>query len=320
MASKIFKDIYINDWYSVAGPREKEGSIKKFDFVYDDFYGNEKTLENMEIAMQKKVVDYLMNKRRVELLVGGDLLNQISATSYNVKNYPISYLGVYSACATFIESAIVLANMIESKFVNSGIIITSSHNLNSEKQYRFPIEYGAPKPMRSTFTSTGSVGAILSTTQSNIKIESATIGKVIDMGQKDVFNMGAVMAPSAAETIYNHMIELKRDISYYDLILTGDLGVVGANILKDYMMIKYNINLKKYLDAGSILYDLKKQNVGSGASGPAALPLVLFNKILKIKKYKKILVVGTASLHSPVMVNQKNSIPSVAHAISLEVS
>ena len=138
------------------------------------------------------------------------------------------------------------------------------------------------------------------------------------MGIKDVNNIGAVMAPAAASTIVRHLEELKRDINYYDLILTGDLGKIGTKILKEFLNINHNIKLNNHIDAGTMIYS-ESQNINSGASGPVCLPLVLFTKILKNKKYKKILLIGTGSLHTPTLVNQKNSIAAIAHAISLEV-
>ena len=138
------------------------------------------------------------------------------------------------------------------------------------------------------------------------------------MGIKDVNNMGAVMAPAAASSIVKHLQETKRDANYYDIILTGDLGSVGSEILKEYMNINYKIKLKNHMDAGMQIYT-ESQDVNAGSSGPASLPLVLFNKILKNKKYKKILIVGTGSLHTPTLVNQKNTIGAIAHIVSLEV-
>ena len=138
------------------------------------------------------------------------------------------------------------------------------------------------------------------------------------MGITDANNLGAVMAPAAASTLYEHLNDLKRDLNYYDLILTGDLGCVGSEIFKEYCLQNYNLKLKRYLDAGCELY-LKSQETYAGGSGPACLPLVLFNKILPISKYKKILIIGTGALHSKTFVNQKNPIPAIAHAVSLEV-
>ena len=154
--------------------------------------------------------------------------------------------------------------------------------------------------------------------ESKIKIESSTIGTPVDMGISDANHMGAVMAPAAASTLVRHLSELNRDVDYYDLILTGDLGCVGKKILEDYLEANHNIKLKKYLDAGcELLLDI--QETYAGGSGPACLPLVLFNKILTTKKYKKILIIATGALHSVTLVNQKKPIPAIAHALSLEV-
>lgn len=322
MASLIFKNVYINDQETVVGPYENNG-ILNFNNSIKDFYGDEKSFENCEIKLQKIVFDNILRKNNlsdinIDLVVGGDLMNQITATSFNMRDYNIPFLGVYSACASFPESLLILANMVDSKFLKKGIAITSSHNLTSEKQFRFPIEYGCLKPKRSTFTATGAVSTLVSNKVSKVKVESATIGRVIDYGIKDPFNMGAVMAPAAASTIVNHLNELNRSINYYDVVLTGDLGEVGSQILKEFLLKNNNIKIKNHLDAATLIYS-DEQETFSGASGPVALPIVLFNKILKQRKYKKILIVGTGSLHSPVMCNQKNTIPSIAHAVSLEV-
>lgn len=322
MASLIYKNVYLKDYSTTAGPYEKNGNLN-IKNTFDDFYNKEKTFENCEIKMQKDVIEELLSKnilsdQDINLLVGGDLMNQLSATSYNLRNFNFPFLGVYSACASFVESMLVLANAINLNDSKKGIAITSSHNLTSEKQFRFPIEYGTLKPERSTFTATGAAACLLTNEETKIKVESATIGKVVDYGIKDVHNMGAVMAPAAANTIATHLYDLKRDISYYDLVLTGDLGEVGSDILKEFLEKNNQIKLRKHIDAGTQIYKFD-QPTFAGASGPVALPLVLFNKILKTKKYKKILVVGTGSLHSPVMCNQKNTIPAIAHAISLEV-
>lgn len=322
MASLIFKNVYINDQETVVGPYENNG-ILNFNNSIKDFYGDEKSFEYCEIKLQKIVFDNILRKNNlsdinIDLVVGGDLMNQITATSFNMRDYNIPFLGVYSACASFPESLLILANMVDSKFLKKGIAITSSHNLTSEKQFRFPIEYGCLKPKRSTFTATGAVSTLVSNKVSKVKVESATIGRVIDYGIKDPFNMGAVMAPAAASTIVNHLNELNRSINYYDVVLTGDLGEVGSQILKEFLLKNNNIKMKNHLDAATLIYS-DEQETFSGASGPVALPIVLFNKILKQRKYKKILIVGTGSLHSPVMCNQKNTIPSIAHAVSLEV-
>ena len=319
MASLRFNKVYLDSSYSVVSKLEAQGNIKNYDLVINDYYFGLKTFEGAEIKMQRTVIDYLLGKRKtIDLIVGGDLSNQLAITSFMAAKYDIAYLGSYSACASFNSSIITLASLIDSKKIKNGIAITSSHNKVAERQFRYPVEYGAPKAKRSTYTATGSCGVIVTKDETSVKLESATIGKVVEMGIKDSMNMGAVMAPACALTLSEHLKDSNRDISYYDLILTGDLGIYGSKILKEILDKEYNIKLKKHIDAGSILYK-KEQNLYAGSSGPVTLPLVLFNKILKDKKYKKILILATGSLHSQTVVNQHKAIPAICHAISLEV-
>lgn len=320
MASMKFNKVYLSSSYSIVSKLEANGTIKDYDYVIDDYYFGLKTFEGAEVKMQRIVIDYLLQKgKKIDLIVGGDLSNQLAITSFMASKYDISYLGTYSACATFNSSLISIAALIDANKIKEGIAVTSSHNKVAERQFRYPIEYGAPRAKRSTYTATGSCGVIVTKDKTNIKVESATIGKVIELGVKDSMNMGAAMAPAAASTIFEHLTDLKRDLSYYDLVLTGDLGIYGSKILKELLLTKYNIKLKNHVDAGSILYK-KEQNLNAGSSGPVSLPLVLFNKILKNKKYKKVLILATGSLHSQTLVNQHKPIPAICHAISLEVS
>lgn len=319
MASLNFKNVYINNTYSIAGTNEKNGNLKNINVYINDYLYGEKTFEDAEVKMQKITLNNLINSNTIpDIIVGGELSNQLSTTSSNVKNKNIPFLGIYSACATFVEGLIILATLIDSKKIKNGINITSAHNLASERQFRYPIEYGAPKPLYSTFTSTGCVGTFLSNEMTGIKIVNGTIGHVVDYGVKDAYNMGAVMAPAAVETLIEHLKNTNTKVTDYDLILTGDLGKVGTKLFVELLHKNHNVTIKKLLDAGSIIYK-EDQKIYSGGSGPACLPLVLFNKILQTKKYKKILIIGTGSLHNQTLVNQKNTIPAIAHAVTLEV-
>ena len=309
MASFKFNNVYLKDWTTLVGPLESDSRLKKIDFKVEDYYFDERTFEQAEIKMQRVVIDHIISrnnltKKDIDLILGGDLLDQISATSYACIDEQISLLGLYSACATFPESLIVGSIFMNNKNVNKVLSITSSHNKATERQFRYPIEYGSPKPHTSTFTTTASISALLEKNNGKIKIESGTLGKVVEMGIKDANNMGAIMAPAAANTLYEHLNDLKRDINYYDLILTGDLGCIGSQIFEEYSLQSYNLKVKRHLDAGCELY-LKSQDVYAGGSGPACLPLVLFNKIIPLNKYKKILIIGTGAMHSKTLVNQK---------------
>lgn len=324
-----YKNTYINNTGTVVGPYEKKGPLSQyFDKAYDDLYFDTKTWEQAESKLVEDSVDIVLAKANkvkdeIDVHISGDLLNQLAATNYASRNIRIPLLGIYSACASSVEGLIIGSNMIESNQVKNCICTVSSHNSSAEKQFRYPVEYGGPKPKAATFTATGGCSAYLSSNKKGIKIESATIGTVIDLGVTDVYHMGAAMAPAAADTIYKHLNDLKREIGYYDLILTGDLGKYGKLILMDIMNKDYNIKLHNYDDSGTLLYDLNRQtDVHAGGSGPACLPLVAYGYItslMKKKEIKRVLLVATGALHSPTMVNQKLSIPAVAHAISLEV-
>ena len=323
-----YNNVYINDTATITGPYEANGPLSKyFDKSYDDLYFNTKTWELAEIKLIEESIDILLNKVGktkfdIDVLVSGDLLNQIVATNYAASSLGIPLIGIYGACSTSVLGLIIASNMLEAKQVENAITSTSSHNNAAEKQFRYPVEYGGPKRKTTTFTSTGGASAYLTRNKKGIKVESATIGTVVDLGVKDVYHMGAVMAPAAAKTIYDHLRETKREIGYYDLILTGDLGMYGKDILKDYMLTEYNIELKNYDDCGSMIYDINKQPVYAGASGPACAPLVtygyIFNKMYK-KDIRRVLLVATGALMNTTMVNNKSTIPSIAHAISLEV-
>ncbi len=322
MSSFKYNNVYIKDYETIVGPKEAEGNLE-FSNTIEDYYFNEEKIEDAEIKMQNICLNNICKKNKlnnkVELLVGGDLINQIAITSYNLVNRNIPFLGVYNACATFNESLIILANFIENNSIKQGISITSSHNLNAERQYRFPIEYGAQKKKYTTFTTTGAACALLTSEKTNIKVESSTIGTIVDYGIKDSSNMGAVMAPSAAETLNKHLTELNRNIDYYDLIVTGDLGKLGSQLFLTLIKEKYNYIPNSYLDAASIIYTEEQPETFQGGSGPVVIPLVLFDKLLKEKKYNKILLLATGSLHNPLMVNLKKTIPGITHAISIEV-
>lgn len=317
-----FNNSYIKNSYTLLGRNEHNIKIKT-DIVIKDYYFNEKSVEQGEVALQIKSTEGLLKKEKlvekdINLLIGGDLQNQIFASSFSARKFDIPFLGVYSACASFIEGLLIGSTFLETTNANNIIVNTSAHNLASEKQFRFPIEYGALRKKVNTFTATGSVSALITKNKTNIKIESATIGKVIDLGYTDANNFGACMAPGAAKCIYEHLNEMNRTIDYYDLVLTGDLGVYGVEILKDYLKEEYKIEAKNIKDAGVMLFEEKSGKEIAGGSGPVCLPLILFSKILK-ENYKKILLVGTGSLHSKVSCNLSESIPSVAHIVSLEV-
>lgn len=323
-----YNNVYINEVSTITGPKEGEGPLSKFfDKSYSEYYMGSDTWEQAEIKMNTENIDLLLNKcnrskKDVDIFISGDLLNQIVASSYAASTLNIPYMGIYSACATSTEGIIIASNMIEGGLINNSIVNVSSHNNASEKQFRYPVEYGGPKPVTQTFTVTGSASALISNKKSNIKVESATLGKCIDSGVKNVFDMGSVMAIAAADTIDKHLKDTKREIGYYDLILTGDLGMYGKNLLKDVLKDEYGYDARNVDDSACMIYDIDKQSVYAGGSGPACIALVTYSYILNLMrqgKLNRVLMVATGALMNPTMVNQKLSIPSIAHAVSLEV-
>ena len=319
-----FNNVYINNTFTLISSKTNNPAIiNDVDIAIEDYFLNKKTFEEGEVEYQNIFTRGILDKTHkkmndIDLIIGGDLQNQLFASNYNASKYEIPFLGVFSACASFIEGMIIGASLIGKNKLKNALIVTSSNNLVSEKQFRFPVEYGALRKKVNSFSASGAVSAIISNQKSNIRIESANIGRVIDMGHIDTNDMGACMAPAVAETLYEHLKSTGRNINYYDVILTGDLGVYGVEYLKEYLNKKYKIKSNKIMDAGVMLYNVNKNSSFAGGSGPICAPLILFTKI--IKKYKKILVLGSGSLHSCMSSNLKKPMVGISHAISLEVN
>lgn len=304
--------MYLNSWYSIAGKDENLGKINSSNEYINDFYDGEKTFEDCEIKMIRTVVNNLVEPLKDYLIIGGNLSNQLGTFSKALVDYNYPVISVYSACASFVES-LIIASILK----RNSIVLTSSHLLTSERQFRYPIEYNSLKKSYSTYTITASVGAIVSNKKSKYKLGKYTIGKMIDSTISDANNMGGVMALSAANTIYDHLFLHNRKIEDYDYIVTGDLGELGLKILNQFLKEKLNMDCMNIIDAGTLVYKID-QNKGAGASGPSVLPYVLFNKLINTN-FKRILLVGTGSMHNVTLVNQKNTIPTISHAIEIEV-
>lgn len=313
MASFKFKKIYLDKYSTISSLNEKIYSK----FTIEDLHLGEKTSEEAEEKMQDIIFNDLAKDEKIDFVIGGDLSNELCTISKTFEGKEVPLLGIYSACATFCEGLIIASSIIHETNFKKGVIMVSSHNLNAEKTYKYPVEYGVVKKHTQTFTLTAAAGVVITKKETNIKLESATIGKIIDSNITDVSNMGAVMAPAAFTTLIDHLNDLKRDIDYYDLIITGDLGLLGTKLF--YKLLEENdITSNNHIDAGAMIIKDKKLSK-QGGSGPVCLPLFLFDEILENKKYKKILLIATGSLHNKTLTNQKRTIPSIAHAVSLEV-
>ena len=325
-----FRNVYLDNASTVCGPYEAKGPLSKnFDKKYTgDLYCKERSFEKAEIRLLEDSIKILLKKikltpKDIDLVISGDHLNQITSSCYGALNLKSPFLGIYTACATSIEGMLIASTFIDSGKVNNALISCSSHNMSSEKQFRNPTEYGSPKPMTATFTATGGASVLLSNKPSKIRVVNGLIGTIVDYNQKDAFNMGAAMAGAAADTLYKYLSETNTKASDYDLILTGDLGKYGKEILKELMLSEYNIDLSKnYNDCGTMLYDLENQKeVMAGGSGPVCSALVNYSTIIKglmKNKYKKVLLIATGALFSPTMLFQKMNILSIANLICLE--
>ena len=326
--SIIFNNVYVIGSSTVAGLIEKQGPLGMyFDITYDDLYCGCKTFEQAEQKMLKEAIEVVFRKTKVrdkdiDIMFGGDLLNQITSSTYVSRDYCIPLVGTFGACSSSMLTLALASSYVEAGFAKKAMAFTSSHNATAERQFRYPLEYGIQKPETTTYTATGAGAIIVGKDKSDIKVTSATIGEVTDYEFNDPNNMGVAMAPAAYKTLKQHFKDLNREPNYYDLILTGDLSAYGKRIILE-LFKKENIELSNYNDCGLLLYDREKQNVFAGGSGCACCALTTYGYILdKMRKIelKKDLIVATGALLSPTMIQQKESIPCIAHAISLEVS
>jgi stage V sporulation protein AD len=314
-----------------GGPFEANGNLANdFDILHEDLWMGQDSYEKasrvlLEEAIQTTLDKANIQKEQVQFLFAGDLINQITPTSFAAKTFQTPYFGLFGACSTSMEGlalASFVVNYQGAKYVLTG---ASSHNAAVEKQFRYPTEYGGQKPPTAQWTVTGAgVGLVVpnDSSQSHPFVTSATIGRVIDMGLSDPFNMGGAMAPAAADTITAHFRDLQKDPSYYDLIITGDLGKIGNEVAYE-LLKKSGLTIKRdqFQDCGKLIYK-EDQPVQAGASGAGCSASVLYGHLLnQMKKdvYKRILVVATGALLSPLTFQQKESIPCIAHAVSIEV-
>ncbi len=317
---------------TIAGPKECQGVVGKCvdKALSDDMFG-ESTYEKAECKMLSFAISQAMQnagvtEKEVDMLVSGDLLNQIISASFAARDFDVPFLGVYGACSTLAESYAIAATLIDGGYIRNAVAATGSHFSSAERQYRYPLELGNTRPPQAQWTVTGAGGALLadrralSLPDSRVAITSATIGKVVDFGITDVNNMGAAMAPAAADTIFRHLKDTGRKAEDYDLILTGDLGALGSRIVKDLLWEKGVDTQKNHVDCGEIIYKVIEDEF-QGGSG-AGCSAVVFNSYvfdkLKRGELNRVLLAATGALLSTVSSGQGESIPCICHAVSIE--
>lgn len=325
---KLNNPVTILETASIVGPKESEGPMAKyFDQRLDDEFWGEKTWEKAESKIIKETVNTVVAKSgipasEIDYCFAGDLLNQCISSSFGLRELNIPFFGVFGACSTFAESMCLGSVFISSGAAKNVLCATSSHFCSAEKQFRFPLELGNQRPPSSQWTVTGSGAAILSANGNGPYITHITPGKITDMGITDANNMGAAMAPAFIDTLITHFKDTGRSPNYYDAIISGDLGHIGKDIAIDLALSKgYNIK-NNYNDCGVLMFDKQTQDTHSGGSGCACLGTIFsgyFFKQLQDKKIKKILVIATGALMNSTSSQQGESIPGIAHALSIEV-
>ena len=316
----------ITAWDSVAGKKESEGPLAHyFDVTSQDTYFGQKTWEQAEKQMQKTALETLikkagLSKQQIGMVFSGDLLNQCIGSSFTLRNTGMPHLGLYGACSTMAESLLMASMAVGGDFSDKVIAMTSSHFASSERQYRFPLGYGGQRTPTAQWTVTGSGAALVCSAGSGPRIESCAVGTVTDLGIKDANNMGAAMAPAAYSTIRAHLDDLSLAPEDFDLIVTGDLGQLGKDVLLE-LAKRDGIALGgKLTDCGTLVIDQLTQDVHAGGSGCGCSAITLCGYLLgqlDSGKLKRILFCGTGALLSPTSTQQGLPIPGVCHAVSI---
>lgn len=316
----------ITNWASIAGKKESEGPLRNtFDITESDSYFGQKTWEQAEKYMQQLALRTLAQKAKLtqndfDIVFSGDLLNQCIGSSFTLRNANIPHVGLYGACSTMAESLMMASLAVGGSFFDKAVAMTSSHFASSERQYRFPLGYGGQRTPTAQWTVTGSGAALVCNDGHGPRITACTVGTVTDLGINDANNMGAAMAPAALATIRAHFQDLNTGSDDFDLIITGDLGQLGKDILLT-MAQQEGLNLGgKLSDCGTLVFDLLKQDVHAGGSGCGCSAITLCGYLLdqlKTGKLKKILFCGTGALLSPTSTQQGLPIPGVCHAVAI---
>lgn len=312
---------------SIVGPKEGEGPLGfYFDEIVEDEIWGEKSWEKAESKLLRETFSKMLNKADIaplnlDYVIAGDLLNQCIAANFGLRESGVPFFGVYGACSTMGEAMGLGAMLIDGGFADNIACITSSHFCSAERQFRSPLELGSQRPPTAQWTVTGSGGVVLSSSGDGPYITAVTTGKIVDMGIKDGNNMGAAMAPAAADVILAHFSDTGLQPDFYDLIVTGDLGAIGSEIC-DELLASNGLRIGSiYNDCGLMIYNLKKQDAHAGGSGCGCAASVfagfIYNQLTS-GRLKRVLFVPTGALLSPVSVQQGESIPCIAHAVAVQ--
>lgn len=314
---------------AVVGKKEGNGPLGEvFDEVFADAFLGQKSYEKAEAKLQNTAVTLALNKAgvsqdEIDYIMGGDLLNQCIGSSYGLRDFGIPFIGLYGACSTMTESLSLASTLVSCGAAKNCVAVSSSHFCSAERQFRFPLNYGGQRTPTAQWTVTGAGSVVVSQKEAKGKprVCAVTFGKIVDLGITDINNMGAAMSPAAADTIFQFLKDSGTRAEDYDLILTGDLGALGSDLL--IRILKDNdINIRdNHNDCGKIIFDSERQDTHCGGSGCGCCASVLCSKILKdieSGKLKNVLVMATGALMSTVSVQQGESIPAVAHLVHIK--
>ena len=311
---------------AIAGKKEGEGPLAAdFDYIGKDTKFGQSSWEKAESRMQELALDAArdklgLNNADIDILFAGDLLNQCIGSSFSLRGTGIPFAGLYGACSTMAESLIFAALCVDGGYANTAAALTSSHFAGAERQYRFPLGYGGQRTPTAQWTVTGAGCAIVQRKDAGICIDAATVGRVVDLGIKDANNMGAAMAPAAYDTISAHLASTNTRTEDYDLIVTGDLGIIGKQIVLDFFQ-RDGIDLDaRYDDCGAMIFDIPNQDVHAGGSGCGCSAVTLCGHILnrmRRNELRNVLFCATGALLSPLSAQQGESVPGVCHAVSI---
>lgn len=312
---------------TVVGAKEGQGPLGwTFDKVVEDLYCGEDSWEKAERrllqeALEKTLAKANLKPQDIDYLLAGDLLNQIISANFVARALAVPFLGLYGACSTIYEGMALGAMLIDGGFAQNVLIGSSSHYATAERQYRFPTEQGSQRVPTAQWTVTGAGALLLAASGTGPRVTYATVGRVVDFGSGDPYNMGAAMAPAAADTIIHHFTDTQRRAEDYDLILTGDLGVYGKDLLEQ-LMLEYGHDISaRHNDCGILIFDREKQDVHAGGSGcgcPAVVTCGFIIQQVRDRKLHRVLGIGTGALLSPITTGQGETIPTIGHAVVLE--
>ncbi|GAF17889.1 LOW QUALITY PROTEIN: stage V sporulation protein AD [Bacillus sp. JCM 19046] len=318
--------VYVESSGTAVGPKEGRGPLgRSFDYRYDDLRCGEKSWELAEQALMRMAVKQCLEKKHItadaiDLFIAGDLNNQTTVSSYVATELKLPFLGSYSACATSIETLLLGSVWINGGFADRVLCAASSHYGVCEKQFRYPTEFAFQKQENAQTTVTGAGALVLSKRKSPIQVTGATIGRVVDFGLSNPHQLGAAMAPAAAETTIAFLNKTDQSVNDFDLIVTGDLGKSGSEIFRKLLREQDVLLSKGYEDCGVMIYG-NDQKAFAGGSGAGCSAPVIFGHIMNemlAGSLKKVMVIATGALLSSITVQQKKTIPAIAHAIVLE--